>query len=328
MKQGGSGSSVSQTKALKVALVFFFNHRFDGNFSPLKGIYGARFSTVRFIVPFYTGSDDDVIPVYENSLNFSGFFSQAFNDLAHLNAQHLLFVADDAFLHPDLDENNFDDFFRPAQNWGYISKLDWFDKEQTFWGQTRQAMAWAPASASGVEIGDELPSPDEADVLLARHGFSSRKINLRRLTPNPFHLPTSLRGIPRALFLAFSGLTTIVRLVFQPGPRLKLNYPLVGGYSDVFAISSNLLPEFSRLCGIFAAARLHSEIAVPTALCLACNTITQDQKLSFCGEIIWPDQNGHLGRLDDLGFSLRALQSTWPSNSLFVHPIKLSKWTS
>ena len=48
----------------KVCLVVIFNHRFDRNLPALRKIYGERFAGIRFLVPFYDGSDADVIPVY------------------------------------------------------------------------------------------------------------------------------------------------------------------------------------------------------------------------------------------------------------------------
>ncbi|MBQ4494506.1 MAG: hypothetical protein II968_01940 [Selenomonadaceae bacterium] len=91
----------------KVCLVIIFNHRYDKNLPLLRKIYGKRFSEIRFLMPFYDGSDADVIPVYESSYQFQGFLIQAYEKLKNIPCTHYLFVADDLILHPDLNETNF-----------------------------------------------------------------------------------------------------------------------------------------------------------------------------------------------------------------------------
>lgn len=71
---------------MKICLTIIFNHRYDDNIKKLKRIYRGRFSEIRFIVPFYDLSDEDVIPVFESSYNFQGYLAQARNDLLKVNA--------------------------------------------------------------------------------------------------------------------------------------------------------------------------------------------------------------------------------------------------
>lgn len=91
----------------KVCLVIIFNHRFDKNLPLLRQIYGKRFSNIRFLVPFYDGADSDVIPIYESSYQFQGYFIQAYEKLNNLQCSHYLFIGDDLIIHPQFDEYNF-----------------------------------------------------------------------------------------------------------------------------------------------------------------------------------------------------------------------------
>jgi hypothetical protein len=112
---------------------------------------------------------------------------------------------------------------------------------------------------------------------------------------------------------------------------------MIGGYSDIFVVSSESLKEFAHYCGIFAATRLHVEVAIPTALALSSRKIVFERELDFQGRALWPDGCGTLttpekycsGDYDVLSkyeFSLNRLLNNFPDSYLYLHPIKLSKW--
>ena len=84
---------------------FVFNHQFDKIFK-LRKIYGDRFSTIKYLSPFSTFSEDDeVIPIYETSIHFQGFFAQAYSHLPK-DLDYYIFCADDLILNPQLNEDN------------------------------------------------------------------------------------------------------------------------------------------------------------------------------------------------------------------------------
>ena len=58
-------------------------------------------------MPFYDGADNDVIPVYESSYQFQGYFIQAYDKLKNIPCTHYLFIGDDLIINPDFDEINF-----------------------------------------------------------------------------------------------------------------------------------------------------------------------------------------------------------------------------
>ena len=56
----------------RFCLAVVFNHRFEQNLPLLRALYRGRFSTVRFLVPFYRGDDPDVVPVFDTSATIEG----------------------------------------------------------------------------------------------------------------------------------------------------------------------------------------------------------------------------------------------------------------
>ena len=90
----------------KICLSFVFNHQFEQNIPKLRTIYGERFSTIRYLSPFSTYSvDEEVIPIYETSIHFQGYFAQAYK-LLPKDCDHYIFCGDDLLLNPRLNENN------------------------------------------------------------------------------------------------------------------------------------------------------------------------------------------------------------------------------
>ena len=45
-------------------------------YSKLKKIFGNRFTTIRFISPFSESKDEQIIPIFETSVHFQGYFAQ------------------------------------------------------------------------------------------------------------------------------------------------------------------------------------------------------------------------------------------------------------
>ena len=82
--------------------------------------------------------------------------------------------------------------------------------------------------------------------------------------------------------------------------------------------------QLARICGIFAAMNLFVEIAIPTAIMLTFDrtrVITRQEIGKFNART----------RADDFGEkynnSLSKLFQNWDDNLLFIHPIKLSRWS-
>ena len=90
----------------EICLSFIFNHQYEKNIPKLREVYGDRYSTIRYLSPFSTFNDDqEVIPIYETSLNFQGYIAQSYKYLPK-DCEYYIFCADDLILNPDFNENN------------------------------------------------------------------------------------------------------------------------------------------------------------------------------------------------------------------------------
>jgi hypothetical protein len=171
----------------------------------------------------------------------------------------------------------------------------------------------------GVEIAGQLPDKEIADEILAKWGY---KKDLK------FTLADRYR------FLFSKNWRVIIKdilediFVHRSLPR-KLQYPLIAStYSDLFIVSGDALKKFSHYCGVFAAARLFVEIALPTALALSAKKLNTSSDIPFhCSEL------GGGGYSDDIkqvinscNFDIAELLKKFPENELYIHPVKLSKW--
>ena len=90
----------------RICLSFIFNHQYEKNIDKLREIYGDRFSTIKYLSPFSTFNDDqEVIPIYETSINFQGYIAQSFKYLPK-DYDYYIFCADDLLLNPEFNQNN------------------------------------------------------------------------------------------------------------------------------------------------------------------------------------------------------------------------------
>jgi hypothetical protein len=89
-----------------VALVVIYNHQYNKNISIIEKIYRERFSNIFHLVPFYEGTQNNVIAVYENSFYFQGYVAQATKKLIG-SYEHYFFIADDLILNPEINQINY-----------------------------------------------------------------------------------------------------------------------------------------------------------------------------------------------------------------------------
>jgi hypothetical protein len=116
-------------------------------------------------------------------------------------------------------------------------------------------------------------------------------------------------------------------------------YPLLAGYSDFIVVPRSAMKAFAHYCGVFAAMNMFAEVGVPTALALACNSIKTEllqghhfvdlplkrspdatmRGIELWGQEIQPFEEA-------LNYSWKRLLESFPTDVLYYHPIKLSKW--
>jgi len=303
----------------KIPLIIIYNHKFEENIAILESIYAPRFSKIFHLMPFYRGKKTNVIPVYENSFYFQGYVAQAFKHFFDPENTHYLFISDDLLLNPGISETNIPQHFQIDSAANFIPELIELYKRplDQFWSRMRLAYEYKP-NKEGVEIANEIPSYNEALKKFQNLSLSIGPLKFAQLYRKPrlfFNRKDSKLEL-RKWIKWFSN--------FPNHNRLNLGYPLVGSYSDIFLISQDNIEDFCHYCGAFAANQLFVEFAVPTAIALTAKKITTEKSLNLEGKTLWTDNEYKV--LDRFNYNLGKLLNEFPSQWLYVHPIKLSKW--
>ncbi len=301
------------TSDFRFCLVVVFNHRFEGNLPLLRALYRGRFSTVRFLVPFYRGEDRDVVPVFESSATFQGYFAQARRHLAAEGISHYVFVADDLLLDPAINETNLHVYLRLRPGGGYTKYLEPFSSLTSRWTHFNRTLR-ALRFDEFVNARNELPPREEAVARLAAHGLEVRPLGWRNLeaVPGPWW------------HRAKEWLKTLWLLHHRRDGR-ELPYPLLMGYADLLVVPAAALGEFCHLCGVFAAMGIFVECAAVTALALAVPDLSLERDLTRRGLELWSDAERH-AFWTRYSARLPRLLEDFPAGCLYVHPVKLHHW--
>ena len=315
----------------RVVLLILFNHNYEANLDRLTELYGSRFSHIRFIMPFYRGSREDVISVYGNSFYFQGFIADALQQLKNEHFDYYFFIGDDLYLNPNITEHNFELFFKVDEETAFIpdffllnnpKETKPFRPHYPIWSHNKYAINFN-IEQNGIEVKKFLPSDEEARQLLKRHGIEFSP----EMPAGMFYSKPLFRKINQKADIAFNyeRLRTLAGNLQYLLSRPQLPYPLVGSYSDICIIPSGYAANFGFYCGIFASLQLFVEIALPTALAFSCQKIATESKLAHTGETYWRGE-GIKECEEKYHLSLNYLNDNFPSDKLYIHPIKLSKW--
>jgi hypothetical protein len=309
-----------------LAAVFLFNHRFEKNVAKLEAMYADRFSDRQYIMPFARAPGERVVPVYETSWNFSGHIAQAIPNLRHEGISHYAFIADDLILNPALNEHNLLDALSVGPRAGYIKSLASIEANRYRWWRALHERRRFDEQASGFDHFAELPDSREAEAKFQRLGIPTTPQGKRPWRRISLTLHRYARYRPWTTVRDFGGWA-----------RRKPSYPLLYGYSDFVVVPAEALERFGHYCGVLAAMNVFAEVAVPTALALACDEVVTELVLGedfesrgrrnpqsrFQGVELWglPEIQSFNAPLNG---SLDRLVTEFPADWLYVHPVKLS----
>lgn len=266
-------------------------------------------------MPFYDGNRENVIPVYESSYQFQGYVAQGFKYFWHEKYTHYLFVADDLLLNPLLDQNNLFDFFEIEEKDSYcttsqpLGKIQfWNYKDRIFNGLNafelytgtiykneilESELAFKKIYELGYCETEFIINPEQ----LLLYGHMSKKDIIKFIIDHPCHFIKLLN-------------------------KIKLPYPIFGGYSDIFILHKNDIAEIVKTFGVFAAMRIFVELAVPTAMKLICANLKENDGK---GKLMWTTED--VKQIEAAyNMELEKLIKKWPDDCNFIHPIKLSRW--
>ena len=303
-----------------VALVIIFNHKFDKNIPILDDIYSDRFKHIFYIVPFYTGTKENVITVYDSSFNFQGYIAQAYQVLKSKgDFEHYMFVGDDVLLNPAINENNYKEQFCIDTETSFFPCLEELSTIGQ-WPYLKRVFDYSIVQ-DGLEITKELP--DREHVL---NKFEQNHLSVPRIRyQDVYRMPQRnhyTKGIMGTLWYRLDKYKA-EKMIAQPDKVLE--FPLVTGYSDLIIVPKSIMPQFCHLCGVFAAGDLFVETAIATAIIITSKGEVQTQeKINKKGLLLWHKDREEFEEKYEASFN--KLYDNFPKDTLYVHPVKLSKW--
>jgi hypothetical protein len=312
----------------KIAAIFLFNHKFEPNVAKLESLYGDRFSHRKYVMPFGTASDK-VIPVLETSYRFSGHLAQARDRILEDDVTHYVIISDDLIVNPALNETNIISKLGLGPSSGYIKSLGTLDDLRYRWWRSLMIVNDFERTERYFDYKAELPPAPEARARFEAMGLRFPKPVPRSIEEWRF----ALRVLPK--FLNRTDWGTIYTKHGKPAP-----YPLLCGYSDFFVVPGHAMKKFLYYCGVFASLNVFAEAAVPTALALAVDDVVTELKpgelfddpnaarnadARFKGIEFWTAEEGEAFAAR-FGSEMTRLTTEFPSDWLYVHPVKLSRW--
>lgn len=290
-----------------------FNHRHEANLPVLRRLYAQRFPALHFIMPFYRGGDPDVLPVSASSYVFQSYLTQAYRQLQPGPYTHYLFFGDDLVLNPRLNEQTLADTLLLTERSAYIKHTKPLSLHtlRRWWytPHIRRELRGTIYAHSA----RELPTPDEAAALLARHNV---------VVPNLS--PASLQGLG-LFWRRLRAYPDLLPFVWDCLLRRPLPYPVVEGYSDFVVVPAPAMKLFTHYCGVLAAMGVFVEVALPTALLWSCEHVVRETDITSKGLEIWTKPEVDALK-DQHHADLRQLLDAFPENQLYVHPVKFSQW--
>ncbi|RZK36520.1 MAG: hypothetical protein EOO61_10240 [Hymenobacter sp.] len=304
----------------------------------MEKLYEPRFQHIFFLVPFYTGTNPRVIPVYESSLYFQSYFAQGYKSFYRPEFTHYLFIGDDLILNPAVNERNYAQLLRLDAKSSYLPDLrplhepapSLFLSQDSHpaganWAHTFRGITFFE-NRKGSQAQAELPTYEEALQQFAAHGVRIRPLAYYNIF-GPVTFPGSVQDAIETGKNLWRYYVTWRRFKV-PGhaQQLKLEYPLAYSYSDIAVVSAPAIERFCHLCGVLAAMGLFVEMAVPTALLLSGGPILTDAAAGLRGKALW-EWTGDVAALEEkYALNLDALLADFAADQLYYHPIKLSRW--
>lgn len=296
----------------KIALLVLYNHRYDKNIPRIEELYKGKFSHIYHVVPFYDGNKENVLPVYESSYQFQSYIAQAYQQLQkdadRDKFTHYLIIADDMIINPTITENNLFNFTGIDESSCFIT--DFRDIMENM-----NVPLYCLIDKKGCEVKAILPVVEEAKQKIRSRGLfiaSSQKIGF--LAKYIFHW-----------LFRFKIKKVLMGLYLLLNKKKRTLYPVIWGYSDILILTKEVMKNFCTYSGCFAACNIFVEQAIPTALILSASKITVSNQINK--DVVTQltiNQRKELGK--KYKFKLSDLIRNYPSNTFFIHPIKLSQW--
>ncbi|WP_457126471.1 hypothetical protein [Mucilaginibacter sp. HD30] len=247
--------------------------------------------------------------------------------------KHYIIIGDDLILNPEINERNYTEYFNLGVDDGFIPEVFLLHDEVTprrlmrkapHWFWNLNAVNFRPQK-NGMEIQNELPTPEQAYSLLLQHGYAFKPVLDKELLTVNYPAWGAENITDVKTYATHVANCFINNYKLNNEKRRTIHYPMVGSYSDIVIIPGNSVETFTHYAGIMAALDLFVEIAIPTALLLAVKKVVQEKDLHYNGLTLWNAAKTKQME-EEYNSALDSLFNNFPPKTLYIHPVKLSKW--
>ena len=300
---------------MKTGLCVIFNHPFSAQLPLLRELYGWRFAKILFLHPLdAAAAAPDVCVVFGGGFTFDVMITAARERILQEfhDCENVLFVHNDVLLNPAIKSDTFAAEFQMAPGsiltcgigdlshslnswtWGFRAIANFTNQRFLFAGGAESAMAFLPSA----QIAQEKARAAGLDDTTLLYPASEEVLG---------KLPPVFRMVHNSVFGN--------RDETERGNPINIYYPLFIGYSDFFAISVELLPEWLGYLGPLSSMLLFSEVAIPTASVLTARRLMSLRDLNRGMQTLWGAQRGTAENFD-------WVLERFAAGDAFIHPVK------
>ena len=287
-------------------------------------------------MPFYAGSDPDVIRVFGNSFQFHAYIAQARRDLLALDCDRYLFIGDDLVLNPAVTENTLATLMKLDGDKCFYPQMNDVSRGEYVRGAMEAVnFELLPAGVDSSAL-KGLPSYEQAFSILNQKGLM-QTTRLTRIKPYflLFEQPW-IKHLHANYIVVRARLWHLRNMLKYRLKNRTAAYPVVFGYSDIFSIPRVYLDEFCKSLEIFASIQMFVELAIPTTFALHDWPMVCEKDLALKPLNVWFPQDPRLFQQKEekiaafeaaANFRVTAMEQEFPEDLLYMHPVKLSRWT-
>jgi hypothetical protein len=302
----------------KVGICFIFNHPFPAQIPILKRLYGDRFSEMLFLIPFHCDETDcDIHTVYHGAFSFDAMVVDARHRIADKfkDCSHVLFVHNDLLLAGRYNETSVVDLLKLEGERPFIahfskvkgSAFDWLWK-------ARLPYKWRFPMDTFLGTGAEkaknyFPTDAMIRLMCRESGLGDENSSLRRDDGRLNDL-YYYNFVNEQIYANKSHTGNTGTFDFE--------YPLFGGYSDIFAVPMSKMDMWMHLLGVLSSMHLFPEITIPTSLVWTFGKVNTQGTCWLKTAILWEDR--HL--TDDINWVIAQFKDRMD----YIHPVKYEKY--
>lgn len=321
----------------KTALVILYNHQYNRNIPILRNIYSKRFSSIIQLMPYYKGEDQDVCSVFGNSFQFYNYILQARGKIQSLDGDYILIIGDDLLLNPVFNEVSTASLLGVNdENTCYLDGFIDVSLPLCYRG-TREAhnFSTSPPGIDTKSVNINVPSYEEARQILKSRGL----MQYNELSRVRMFLPKWKEGEGvKANWKVLKGrVWHLLNYWKHKIKKYRYSYPVVFGYSDIICVPKKRFMDFCDILEVFSAWNMFVELAVPTALQLLpeVKLSTQENTQYRSGNVWFPQDSEHFCMMNAIinelvsssSGNIENLLSSFPKDYMYLHPVKLSKFS-